>query len=272
MCLVIAPNYRVGKLSQLQLLNHPQITQQPKIWRIFCWVSSLGFSLKVQQDVGRVLGARCERSGERRRWEKGGSTGGSLKERLEGKGFCKGWKWWKEFGEETDGFIINKVIILAMAAWGWLSHFKGGQKFCIPQFHLWWKSMQTISSNIWINILCDARASGKYKPGSMAGVLFTCCLFQFLFHKSGLNIQTVNYCLWCTFLSLKKPKQPSTVAPLKNCNGSGFSAVFEHCVLEVWANTPLTAEYGIGSHSTATVHSHWKIEEPCLWRQMGKCT
>lgn len=132
MCLVIAPNYRVGELSQLQSLNHPQITQQPKIWRIFCWVSSLGFSLKVQQDVGRVLGARCERSGERRRWEKRGSTGGSLKERLEGKGFCKGWKWWKEFGEETDGFIINKVIILAVAAWGWLSHFKGGQKFCIP--------------------------------------------------------------------------------------------------------------------------------------------
>jgi len=55
----------------------------------------------------------------------------------------------------------------------------------------------------------------------------------------------------------KKPDtQPSTAVPLKNGDGSGFSAVCELCVLEVWAHTPLTAEYRIGSHPTTTVRSH----------------
>lgn len=203
MCLVIALNYCVGELSQLQLLNHPQTTQQPKIQRIFCWVSGLGFLLNVQQDVGRVLGSTM--------WvewgaEEVGEVWYHWWEPKAGSFFCGGgkgsMKWGRKFGEGTDAFIINKVIS-AMTAWGWLSHFKGGQKFCIPHFHLWWKSMQTISSNIWIDILCNARYSGNYKPGSMAGVLFTCSLFQFLIHKSGLNVHTVNYCLWCTSLSLK---------------------------------------------------------------------
>lgn len=77
---------------------------------------------------------------------------------------------------------------------------------------------------------------------------FSCVKVGLIFTQSIIACGALSY-------HKKKKKQPSIKVPLKDCNGSGFSALFEQCALEVWARTPITTENRIGSHSASTVHS-----------------